>query len=437
MQTELCCPAAEGFQHARHREGLRSPAPAQVGEDADGGHYPASPTLTGWSTRLYSYQWVANDGTTDTDISGETDATYTLLADDEGKTIKVKVTFTDDEGNEEALTSAATGKVQKSGHSLGILTVCTPHWVGDKPLPSTCSIGSRVSVAAGFARVDANLGPADYTLRLDLLDGDGNDADEWEGDNFGETVAFSLGQDDVVAQIIGELNTYGSDPGDYTLVLTVTFGDGRPDRTATVSLSLAEPARNNAATGAPTISSTAQVGEPLTADTSSIADDDGLNNVFYGYQWIRNDGSSDTDITGGTDSSYTLVADDEGKTIKVRVSFTDDAGYAETLTSTATDTVSFATQRQTFNSSATGTPVITGTAQVGGTLTADTTGIADNEGLSNVSYRYQWIRNDGASDADIAGGTDSSYTLVADDVGKTINIRVSFTDDAGNQVACQ
>ena len=60
---------------------------------------------------MFSYQWVANDGGTDTDISGETDATYTLVADDEGKTIKVKVTFTDDASNQESLASAATDAV--------------------------------------------------------------------------------------------------------------------------------------------------------------------------------------------------------------------------------------------------------------------------------------------------------------------------------------
>ena len=38
-------------------------------------------------------------------------------------------------------------------------------------------------------------------------------------------------------------------------------------------------------------------------------------------------------------SSYTLADTDEGKTIKVRVSFTDDTGNGETLTSTATDAV--------------------------------------------------------------------------------------------------
>ena len=39
----------------------------------------------------------------------------------------------------------------------------------------------------------------------------------------------------------------------------------------------------------------------------------------------------DTDIKDATESTYTLDADDKGKTVKVRVSFTDDTGNGETL----------------------------------------------------------------------------------------------------------
>ena len=146
---------------------------------------------------------------------------------------------------------------------------------------------------------------------------------------------------------------------------------------------------NSPATGAPGITGTAQVGETLTADTSGIADADGLTNVTYNFQWIGNDGSSDTDIAGATNATYTLVAADEGKTIKVRVSFTDDAANAESQTSAATATVSYAIQQQIANNPATGTPTITGTAQVGETLTADTTGIADADGVSGAIFTYQ------------------------------------------------
>ena len=52
----------------------------------------------------------------------------------------------------------------------------------------------------------------------------------------------------------------------------------------------------------------------------------------FSYQWIRVSGS-DSDISGATASTYTLVAADEGNTVRVRVSFNDGAGNAESLTS--------------------------------------------------------------------------------------------------------
>ena len=73
----------------------------------------------------------------------------------------------------------------------------------------------------------------------------------------------------------------------------------------------------------------------MTADTSGIADEDGLDNVTFSYQWM----ADDTNIQGATGSSYTLTGDDKGKAITVRVSFTDDANNEESLTSAATDAV--------------------------------------------------------------------------------------------------
>ena len=180
-------------------------------------------------------------------------------------------------------------------------------------------------------------------------------------------------------------------------------------------------------TGTPTISGTAQVGETLTVDTSGITDADGLDTVSFSYQWVRSDGTNDSDLTGATESTYTLVSADQGKTVKVRVSFTDDVGNAETLTSLATVAVA-----ARANPPATGSPTISGTVQEGETLTADTSGISDDDGLDNVSYSYQWVRSDGTTDSDITGATGSTYTLVSEDQGKTIKVRVSFTDDVGN-----
>ena len=97
---------------------------------------------------------------------------------------------------------------------------------------------------------------------------------------------------------------------------------------------------NQTATGQPTITGTPQVDETLSADTSGIGDANGLTNVQFNYQWIRSDGSSDTNIVGATGQTHTLTQDDLGKVIKVQVSFTDDQGFSETLTSAATAAVS-------------------------------------------------------------------------------------------------
>ena len=55
----------------------------------------------------FSYQWIADS----TDIVDATGLTYTLSAADEGKAVTVQVRFTDDAGNDETLTSAATDTV--------------------------------------------------------------------------------------------------------------------------------------------------------------------------------------------------------------------------------------------------------------------------------------------------------------------------------------
>ena len=107
----------------------------------------------------------------------------------------------------------------------------------------------------------------------------------------------------------------------------------------------AAPEANNPATGAPTISGTPQVGETLTASTSGIADMDGLTNVSYSYHWT----AGGSDIDGATGSTYILTAGEQGQPIQVRVTFTDDADNAETLTGEATVEVTAAPEPLTVS----------------------------------------------------------------------------------------
>ncbi len=91
--------------------------------------------------------------------------------------------------------------------------------------------------------------------------------------------------------------------------------------------------------GRPAISGAARVGETLTAAPGTIGDPDGLTLAAYSYQWIRLDENGERDISGATSETYTLAAADEGNRVRVRASFTDDLGNAETRTSEATATI--------------------------------------------------------------------------------------------------
>ena len=185
------------------------------------------------------------------------------------------------------------------------------------------------------------------------------------------------------------------------------------------------------ATGDPVISGTVQVGEELTALTDGIMDEDVLDDVFT-YQWVRVDAdgtSNEEDISDATvDATYTLTDDERGKQVKVEVRFVDILGGEETRTSAAT-----ATLAGVPNTAATGAPTITGTAQVGQTLTAvDHRYHADADGLTTPNYTYQWIRVDGTDEPDIAVANSSTYTLIDTDLGTTLKVRVTFTDDLGH-----
>ena len=66
---------------------------------------------------------------------------------------------------------------------------------------------------------------------------------------------------------------------------TFKVNDGTVDSALTYTMTIDVTAVNDAATGAPTISGTAEVGQTLTASTAGISDVDGVPNSFT-YQWI-------------------------------------------------------------------------------------------------------------------------------------------------------
>ena len=142
---------------------------------------------------------------------------------------------------------------------------------------------------------------------------------------------------------------------------------------------------------------------------STLNDEDGLGAISY--QWLSNG------IVISSQPLFTITQNDVGKSITVTASYTDGLGKLESATSSSVKITN-------VNDTPTGSVVITGTATQGQLLTASNS-IADVDGLGTISY--QWL-----SDSDvISGATSSTYTLNASDVGKTINVKASYTDLQG------
>ena len=252
----------------------------------------------GLTNATFRYQWLAAGAS----IAGATGITYTLADADEQKAIRVRVRFTDDVGHEEALTSEASARVSV-GPPRGLRAVAED---GAVNLSWIAPNGANAVYNYRILRHRPEKGESEPLVYV-----------EYTGSR--ATVFTDTAVEPGVLYL-------------YRVQAADLFGFvGEASDPAQVRV----PQSNTPATGAPTISGTAQVGETLTTNTSGVADADGLSNVQYEYQWL----ADDTDIAGATGLTYTLTDSEESKAITVRVSFTDDADNEETLTSAATAAV--------------------------------------------------------------------------------------------------
>ena len=475
-----------------------------------------------------TYQWIANDGTDDTDIQDATGSTYILSAADEGKTVKVRVSFTDDEGNQETRTSAPTaavaatvpgapGSLSVSVNDTGKLDVSwgapesnggssvTGYKVQWKEAPDSWDTPADVSettVTGTSHTVTGLTDGVEYTFRVFAVNtvGDSSATDDESGtprettaptlssatvDGATLTLTFSEGLTETPLPAVATftVNVEGNQRGVNTVAISgstvtltlasavtstddVSVGYTVPSDAAAARLKDLSDNPAESFTGQAVTNSTAAAPPPLTA---SIHDEpsshDGQkeftfelrfseNLEGFSYKTLRDNAFT---VTGGNvEGAQRLDPPSNTKwQIKIRPTSNGDVTIVLPITEDCTADgavctgdrklsnrleiiVSGPTSQQTSqqrqeSTAATGSPTISGTVQVGQTLAASTTGIADTDGLTNAAYSYQWIANDGSSDSDIADATASAYTLVARDAGKTIKVKVSFTDDGGNE----
>ena len=335
-----------------------------------------------------SYRWFA-----DGKEVGQGDS-YTLQAADKGKTITVRAEYTDGRQNAESIESAAGAKV---------VDAQTPTTPPAQNQPGTVSVSGKAVVGE--------------TLTATAHDDDGVPAKV----NYGWFID---------GKPVGTGETYTIKPGDKGKTITVkaiyTDGAGHAeiatsDPTAAVADAQTPPPppgqQNHTPSGSVSISGKAVVGEKLTA-SNDIQDEDGLGTISY--RWFA-DG-----VEVGKGDSYTLQASDKGKTITAKAEYTDGKGTAEAVESAKTGEVSDngQTPPPSLPGNHAGFATINGNAKVGEVLTA---AVTDSDNLASDA-QYQWLR-DGKP---IDGATEQRYRLSADDEGKTVSVKVEYTDGKGH-----
>jgi hypothetical protein len=350
-------------------------APAITGTTAEAQTLTADPTGIGDADGLgtFSFQW--NRG--GTPIAGATGSTYLLVNADVGATLTVTASYTDAQGTAETLTSGATSTVTNAN---------------DPPVGAPVITG----VATEGQTLSAD------TSGISDADGLGTIALQWY--RAGVPVAGATA------------TTYALTNADVgsTIFVKAFYTDGHGTAEFVPSAATAAIANvNDAVTGVPVITGTATEDQVLTADTSGIADADGLG--AFVYQWK----GTGVPIPGATASTYAPGDADVGNTLTVVVSFTDAHGTIESIESAPTTAIA------NVNDAPAGTVGINGTPSDGNTLSADTTLLTDGDGLG--AFSYQWKR-DGTP---IAAATSNTYLLDNTDVGTSITVLVSYTDGQG------
>jgi hypothetical protein len=186
--------------------------------------------------------------------------------------------------------------------------------------------------------------------------------------------------------------------------------------TSDIDVSLISLPENSAV---PTITGTAAQGETLTEVNGTWSP----TPTSYGYQWERCDPSDNcTLISGATQQTYVPTNLDVGDTLLVEETATNLAGTTQPIASTQTQVVIAEAPVNTL------APGISGNPEQGQTL-AEIPGSWTNQPTGGT---YQWERCASAKAcSDIANATGQTYTPTAADVGDTIEVQETATNDAG------
>ena len=178
-------------------------------------------------------------------------------------------------------------------------------------------------------------------------------------------------------------------------------------------------------TTAPSVEGVVNDGATVTADPGAWS---GATPIAYAYQWqsCNSDGGACEDIEGATAQHDTISSADLETTLRVIVTATNPGGSLR-VTSAASAEIEAGAPVELE------APSVSGTPAGGETLQANAGVWGGTE--TEVSYQWERCNSSGGECADIVGATESGYTLVEGDVGKTLRIRVGVSNALGSLTA--
>ena len=349
-------------------------------------------------------------GNTWTTIAGATTASYTPVAADLGRQLRVTAAYTDPQG---------AGKSAVATLAAVQAALVVNHQPAFADTMTTRSVAENTAAAQNI--------------------GDPVEA----GDDDGDSLAYTLGGTDAssfaIVEDSGQLQTRGALDFETKAMYSVTVSvsdrkdaagnaDTVVDDTIDVTISVTnvneQPAfSTDTATRsvAENTASAQNIGAPVAA-----TDDD--------------DGDSLTYTLGGTDASSFAIVEDSGQlqtksaldfeakalySVIVSVSDSKDAtGNADTAADDTIDVTISVT-----NADEAGALSVPGTPRVDSALSAS---LSDPDGaVTSVTWTWESSSDDGNTWTTIAGATTASYTPVAADLGRQLRVTAAYTDPQG------
>lgn len=182
------------------------------------------------------------------------------------------------------------------------------------------------------------------------------------------------------------------------------------------------PAPVNQGAASFVISGVAAVGQTLTA-TQSANDPDGLGAGGFTYQWQASaDGGLNWSPIGTNASSLALSQAEEGRSVRLKVSYVDAAKFSEAAF-TAPVTLPYVNDGQARFG-------LSGSGAVGQSLSASEIQ-ADPDGDGTFTYQWQAQANAGGSWQVITGANAASFVPGTVQQGQSLRLQVSYLDRQG------